>query len=61
MKKNIINAILYVILIVICIFVLGAKYDETNYKTHTYALTAVVIEIDKAQDIVMVEDYNGNL
>ena len=61
MKKNIINTVLYVILITICIFVLGAKYGEINYKTHTYALTAVVVEIDKAQDIVTVEDYNGNL
>ena len=33
--------------------------DNTN-KANAYALTAQVIEIDYANDIVTVEDFNGN-
>ena len=58
MKKLILSFALGIIFGTITV---DAIYRETATKTHYYANTAVVTEVDKANNLVTVEDCNGNV
>lgn len=52
---------LVIILTAISLLLFGIVCELPENNTKEYPLTTIVVELDKANDIVVCEDFNGNL